>query len=323
MGNIKIKYFSDINLKDNFFDSLRADYQGFDKWFHSKAKTGEVAYVFYINKKINAFLYLKVEEETTDIVPPLSQGKKLTENDLNMIYVTIFEKYSYLISLLETYGFHLYGTKTSKTGTENVYVKNFKNIGNNILLNYPIVRFDNVQKYVLSIYPKFHSRLFPDSILNNEDYSLIDDISPTNSIHKIYICGMKDVKKFRYGDLILIYRTKDDKGPAKYRSVLTSVCTVEEVKDMSDFYDINDYLKYCEPYSIFTREELVQFYERRRYPFIVKMIYNIAFKKRVIKAYLDNLGIEPSYWGVFQIDNQSFLDICKQGHINANLIHYR
>ena len=178
MGNIKIKYFSDINLKDNFFDSLRADYQGFDKWFHNKAKIGEVAYVFYIDKKINAFLYLKVEEETTDIVPPLPQGKKLkigtfkinghgtklgerfikkvfdfaTENSLNVTYVTIFEKHSYLISLLKTYGFYLYGTKTTKSGTENVYVKNFKNIGNNILLNYPIIRFDNVQKYVLSIF---------------------------------------------------------------------------------------------------------------------------------------------------------------------------
>ncbi|EFN5471348.1 GNAT family N-acetyltransferase, partial [Escherichia coli] len=34
--SIEEKFFSDIDLKDPFFNSLRADYEGFDVWFLSK-----------------------------------------------------------------------------------------------------------------------------------------------------------------------------------------------------------------------------------------------------------------------------------------------
>lgn len=35
--NLRYEKFSSVNLKDTFFDSLRTDYDGFDKWFNSKA----------------------------------------------------------------------------------------------------------------------------------------------------------------------------------------------------------------------------------------------------------------------------------------------
>ena len=39
------KLFSDVDLSDEFFDSLRANYRGFDQWFAKKAREGEKAYV--------------------------------------------------------------------------------------------------------------------------------------------------------------------------------------------------------------------------------------------------------------------------------------
>ena len=41
---------------------------------------------------------------------------------------------------------------------------------------------------------------------------------------------MTDALQMNRGDLIVIYRTSDKLGPADYRSVVTSVCVVEEVK---------------------------------------------------------------------------------------------
>ena len=45
-----------------------------------------------------------------------------------------------------------------------------------------------VEKYVLSINPEYHTKLFPDSILKTEQkYNSIQDVSDTNSIYKIYM----------------------------------------------------------------------------------------------------------------------------------------
>ena len=43
MANIQFKLFSEINLWDSFFDTLREDYQGFDEWYNKKALQGEKA----------------------------------------------------------------------------------------------------------------------------------------------------------------------------------------------------------------------------------------------------------------------------------------
>ena len=60
-----------------------------------------------------------------------------------------------------------------------------------------------------------------------------------------------DVSQLRRGDIIVIYRTKDDKIPAHYRSVVTSICVVEEVRTKKDFKSFAEYLSYCQPYSVF------------------------------------------------------------------------
>ena len=58
--DLKYENFKDINLHDDFFDSLRADYKGFSSWFESKAVTGERAYVVRDGiKAIQGFLYLE------------------------------------------------------------------------------------------------------------------------------------------------------------------------------------------------------------------------------------------------------------------------
>ena len=52
---VKQEYFGNINLSDPFFDSLKEDYPGFEKWFNKKAE--EKAYITYNKGKVLSFLY--------------------------------------------------------------------------------------------------------------------------------------------------------------------------------------------------------------------------------------------------------------------------
>ena len=76
MNNIIRKKFSEIDLQDAFFLSLRNDYPGFDNWF--KGKSDQEAYVQYENNKIIGFLFLKVEKNlVNDVVPNIHANKIL------------------------------------------------------------------------------------------------------------------------------------------------------------------------------------------------------------------------------------------------------
>ncbi len=347
MSYIEQKLFSEINIDDSFFNSLKEDYKEFSNWYMKKSDDKAKAFVLYENNRLLAFLYLKVENDEIDSIPRLEAKKRLKvstfkveahgtklgerfikrifdtaiEMKINEIYLTIFEKHNSLIHIFERFGFYKYAKKTSSNGTENVLVKQFNNIQNDILKDYPMAQINNKPKYGLSIYPKYHTQLFSDSILNNESVNILKDRSHTNSIHKIYICAMDGVSSFQRGDNILIYRTKDNQGSARYRSVITSLCIVEEVKDMRTFHNEEDYLKYCGSYSIFSQADLKGFYHTKKYPYIIKMTYNIAFHKRVTNGYLvDEVGLNPNYWGVFEINNQQFKDILEAGEVDESLI---
>lgn len=345
---ITVKYFKDINLSDPFFDSLKEDYDGFIEWFKRKSEKDEVAFVQYNTKKeLQAFLFLKIEEGVLDDVFPnrpdakrLKVGtfkidahntklgerfiKKIMDiaivKNVQEIYVTIFSKHVGLVRLLEKYGFANLGKKVE----EEVLIKDLMHLSGNQLKDYPLISLKNKRKFLLSIYPKYHTRLFPDSILNNEEeykYDLVKDVSYTNSIHKIYLCFMPDTAYLKQSDLIAIYRTNDYQGAARYRSVVTSICEIEEVRTKSDFANINDFITYANAYSLFEEKDLKDWY-RQDSVIVLKMTYNIALTKRVTRGYLlDNLGISPNlYWGFFRLTDDQFQGILDKGEINENII---
>jgi hypothetical protein len=348
MSYIEKKLFSQINLSDKFFDTLKEDYKEFENWYEKKSTNKNSALVLYENNQLMAFLYMKKElEAIEDVIPILESKKRLKvgtfkveahgtklgerfikrifdtaiEMGIDEIYLTIFEKHNSLINIFKKFGFYEYGIKTTDNGTEKVLIKQIGKLKDDILKDYPIVQTQNKSIYGLSIIPKYHTKLFSDSILNNESVSILQDRSYTNSIHKIYICAMKDVNKFHQGDIVLIYRTSDGQGSARFRSVITSVCIIEEVLNINSFNTQEKFLKYCEPYSIFTESELINFYSTKKYPYILKMTYNLAFKKRVTNGYLiDRIGLQPNYWGVFKIEKKQFDKIIEVGEVDASLI---
>lgn len=346
MDILSYKKFKEINLEDTFFNSLKNDYTEFTDWFNRKATSGESAYVFEVKTNIEGFLYLKEENgPITDVIPEIKKDKvlkvgtmkinahgtklgerfikKILDNaiskNIDTIYVTVFKKHESLINLYKKYGFIEYGVKSSSNGEECVLLKDLTYKSTNFLNNYPKISLNDNNKYVLGIYPKYHTKLFPDSILKNESYNLITDVSHTNSIHKIYVCSM-NVKVLRPGDLILIYRTSDGQSYAKYRSVLTSVCTVEEVKRKHDFKDFSDFYGYSNQYSIFDRSDLMRYYNKYDC-YSIKMTYNATLNKKVINADIsDIMGYTPPYWGFFRVSDDAFNKIIEKGELNESFI---
>lgn len=343
------KQFKDTRLEDTFFDSLRSDYREFEEWFGRKSENW--AYVFEQDeaKSIDGFLYMKIEDGVVDdVVPPLpakkrlkvgtfkinAHGTKLGErfvkkifdhavaDGVEEIYVTVFPKHAGLINLLTRYGFERKARKTTDNGVEDVLIRSMDwqdGLGREV--NYPLIKMDG-DFYQVGIYPGYHTRLLPDSILNNEDVEIVKDISHANSINKIYIAAMKGLASLQPGDKIVIYRTGDGKGPAEYRAVATSICVVEGVRHLDSFPSVDDFLDYARPHSVFSDAELTGFYKSRRYPIIVSFTYNIALRRRLTRHHLiEKIGISRNaYPGFLRLTPRQFKQIVIDGGVNESLI---
>ena len=352
--DLQVQRFSDIDLNDSFFDSLRASYPEFNEWYNKKAAVGATAYCYYVDNELKDFLYLKIEEEElSDLTPALPAKKRLKvgtfkvdndnrhttrgerfmkkimdmaiAEDVDEIYVTMFptEELQGLIRMFEKFGFSHIADKPHEGGNaEYVLIKDMTTHVDDFKLDYPFVKKASSNKYVLSIVPEFHTHLFPDSILKNEKkYDLIQDVSETNSIYKIYLCWMQDTRNLKAGDKLIIYRTSDEKGKAYYRSVCTSVCTVCEVKTYRDFENEEEFIKYTNRYSVFKEHELRRWYKNKNYFIVIKMVYNIAFTKKVINMVMkEQVGLNPKYWGFFKLTDAQFDKLLELGEIDERYI---
>lgn len=340
---IKKVQFKDLNFEDPFFKSLSDDYPGFKEWFERKGN--EKAFIFKENGLIDGFLYLKDEDESDESIdPPFSKKRrlkigtlkinahgtvlgqrfmgiilrKMIEERFNEVYVTLFSLQESLVKLFEKFGFTYWGKKSNG---ELVYVKNTED-KENIFHNFPRFKIKDSKKFLLGIYPQYHTKMFPDSILKTETSHRVEDLSVTNTIEKIYICGMDGVKQMRSGDNIVIYRTKDEYRPAEYSSVVTSMCTIIDIKNINTFQSESHFLEYCGKGSIFSENDLKRYWESKKYPFIIKMLYNVPLSKKITRNQLIN-DIDFSrdaYYGVLEMTENQFKKILEIGEVSEGFI---
>ncbi len=338
--------FKDVDLNDPFFDTLKAGYHEFPQWFAGKAD--EPLYVVTDGASVSGMIYLKDEQgPVTDVVPPLpdrrwlkvgtlkivGQGTRLGERvikkifdtalaaDADGIYVTVFEVHASLIALFERYGFTEQATKTTPNGVERVLVRSLTAFTGDKLKDYPFLHTNGRKAWLLAVYPEYHTRLLPDSILNNEPAEIVQDVSHTNTIHKVYIAKLA-LTRMSVGDIVVFYRTTDGKAPAYYRSVVTSVCVVEEVRSKRSFASVEDYLAYTRPRSVFTEEELRGQFATWDRLYVAKMTYNAAFGKRTTRGQLLDSGVmavQPR-WDLRPLDAAQLEAILKVGEVNARLV---
>ena len=335
---------SEIDIDDTFFQSLKEDYDGFEGWF--SRKSNEDAYIFRENANLAGFLYLKDEDEEDFSVSPIfekqrrlkigtfkieTHGTVLGQRYLSIIlrrmfneghnftYVTLFEKQQGLIRLFEKFGFRKWGTKGNG---ELVYYRDIE-VFNDEYKDFPLINTrNNPRKFLLSIYPIFHTKLFPDSKLHTERNHIVEDLSFTNTVEKIYICAIPNVMEMKKGDLIVIYRTAEYGKPAEFSSVASSICTVIEVRNINSFSTLDDFLYYSGKGSIFSKDELISFWNTKKYPYIIKMLYNVPLTNRVIrKKLIDEVGLSRDQrWSCIELQDMQFNKLLEIGEVHEGFI---
>ena len=338
-----------IDLSDPFFESLKKQYGEFSDWFERKAAEKEPVYVIRKDdESLRGFIYLKVETGAlTDVSPARPAAKRLKVGTLKIdargtrlgervikkifdhaiqehvteIYVTIFDTHSRLIALFEKYGFTTVATKTTPNGVEMVLVRELSRVSVDPRVGYPFVHTEGRRIWLLAVYPEYHSNLFPDSILTTETPDILSDVSHTNTIHKVYVAKLT-LSRMSTGDIVVIYRTTDIPGRARFRSVATSVCIVEEVFSKKQFPDAEALITFAADHSIFTEEELRDWFSSSDRLYAIRMTYNIALPRRPNRAVLmDVVGIsEQPRWDLREMTLEQFQEIMRLGRVDESFI---
>ncbi|WP_411976038.1 hypothetical protein [Sulfitobacter faviae] len=341
--------FSELNINDPFFDSLKHGYAEFPEWFARKQAEGAELYcVEDDSTRLTGMVYLKVEvgpvNDTSPSLPDKKwlkigtlkidgRGTKLGERvikkildtaideDVDAIYVTVFQIHESLISLFSRYGFDHVADKNTANGIEMVLVRELRTHSNDLSRRYPFIQIETARIWLLAVYPEYHTRLLPDSILRNERQEIVKDVSYSNTIHKVYI-GKLSLNRMSPGDIVVIYRTSDGQAPAYYRSVVTSLCVVEEVREKRNFVNFENFRDYVSTGTVFSEDELWDQWRTSPRLYVAKMTYNVAMGRRTTRgALLDgNIISEQPRWDLRELTHEQLRDITDLGRINERII---
>ncbi len=248
-------------LSDDFFDSLRVGYAGFDDWFREKAREGRKAWVYWdAPDKLGALcVYARQKDERitdgglvlkgaalklcTFKVAEACRGRKIGElflkaafryatgNRLENIFIHgSRDRQHFLFELLEDFGFQDFGVFQGDT----VFVKQHPITPPNgsiepfeyVRLYYPHFRHDDtVGKFIVPIRPEYHRVLFPDFEVGQLNLFRPSNTAG-NAIKLAYLCHaqMREVKP---GDVVLFYRSEDHRA-------ITSIGVVERYDTLTD-----------------------------------------------------------------------------------------
>ena len=351
-GMFKRSKFSDCSLSDPFFETLKNDYPEFTKWFGRKALEGEEAFIFEDDDGISAFVYLKKENEEIILIDKIlpaknrlkigtlkldnrQQGQRLGEGAIGIslwawqedmseeIYLTVYEKHTDVIALVEKFGFVCQGKNLNG---ECVYIKSRKNLDySSPHRAFPFINPTFTSAGMLPIYDHFHDRLFPYSELKNTNQEFWDEAAG-NGITKIFIgspnnLGAQDkIKHLDVGNPVFLYRISTDaNSPKTYRSCITSFATISKAVIIKNSWkanvNIDDFIELCGNKSIFSDEELRTLYNRQRNLIVFELVYNGFFGKghNVIHKELNNKGLFPTYPYNIVYSKDNFIDILEMG----------
>ena len=314
---INEKEICDINIEDPFFDNLKKDYNDFEGWFAKKQRQHKKVYVsFKENKQLGAFLMLKIEDETENYAGfdrPFERGKRLKistfkvidngksigeallkivfdyaiANDIQEIYITIFDKHKRLIELFKEYGFVLYTYKQTKKQNgmyekEGVYVRKIRNDK----VNYPVLKLDNQSVFIVPIQNEYCNMLFPDVLILSQ-ISLSDLFGAStygNVIKKVYICA-KYSSTMKPGDIIVFYASQQAKS-------IVCVGVVDDAFKANELDSFDTYKKVVKRRTVYEDTYLEKAYKNGYFTILFKYFTKLdkylkleeAIKEGILKA---------------------------------------
>lgn len=302
--------FEQINLNDEFFDSLRNSYHEFNDWFKKKAEDGRKANcVLYSNDKIIAFLSLKIEDENTKYIkdiPGFESGikrlkistfkiiknserrlgerfiqriyKSARRKKIKFIYLTLFnnENTLPLVKLLTNYGFYRYQNLNNRG--EEVWIKTIHfSAENSPKANYPL-NLDGLNNnnkiYWLPIENKYHNKLIGfDANSKKLDKEYYDRAS-IYTIEKYYISFVSEykLKNLHSGDILLIYRMGDEGTQKSYSSIVTSYGVFESYEKLYDLKK-DEFFNKIKNRTAYSEQELEGIYQTNKKCYLISFLF--------------------------------------------------
>lgn len=256
-----------ITLTDDFFDSLRQGYDGFDDWWKQKCiSQRRPCWVVYENDCLSGLIVRKDETaDDTDAITklpkilkictfkvrPEKRGVKLGElllrkvlwyahtNKYDLAYITTYNDQDALINLLKYYGFSIAGTKPDH---ELILERQFKfdlltkpedeTVFDTNRNNYPrFVVYPNIKAFGIPILEDYHDILYPD-LRNPNQPDILKDIA---GIGKTIIAGntirkvylCRAQSKLSNAGSILIFYKSKSKEPPS--QAMTAIGILESV----------------------------------------------------------------------------------------------
>lgn len=345
--NLKNIYVHDTNLEDSFYDSLRADYGGFDDWLHKISADGRKAWANFDQETdtLNAILIYKSEENeiitnddrglpgkaikiSTFKVGEQIRGRKIGEllfksvfefsyrNGYRWVYLTIHpEKHMFLKDLCLDLGFEPYGIDVC--GRDEVYIKPIGRVVRAPDINEPFefyrryspsLKCSTVNKYIIPIQWRYHEILFPD---NTSRPSLFGADNPAgNTIKKAYLSHAQ-LQHMSPGDIVLFYRSMDRK----------SITTLAIVEDYFTSGSSDEIVARVAKRTVYSLDEIRQMAQRNTKVLLFRQVMH--FDNDIHISWLHEHSIVAgSIQSIRQISNESFERIMHKAHaencININ-----
>lgn len=347
-GKFEWHKFSEVNLEDPFFDSLKIDYVEFPEWFKKKSEAGEYTLVFHDTQGVGAFVYLKKENEeiklinkTLPAIPRIKigtlrlaerfRGMRLGEGALGVslwkwrdvkaeeIYVTVFKKHTELINLFERFGFKCVGMNNRG---ECIYLKSRKTINySDPYKAFPFINPNFTKAGLIPIYEKFHDRLFPYSELKIKKHE-IEEETAGNGVTKVFIGTPHKAMHYEIGEPVCIYRIFEGNVGKIYKSAVTSYCTITKVNVIKnndiEIINLSDFIKNAGNKTIFSQEELTKIYCKKNVV-MLELVYNGFFGKghNVICKNLKDQGLFEDHPYNLNYSKDHFIKILEMGAINV------
>lgn len=343
--------FSDCDLSDTFFDSLKNDYEEFPIWFGKKVSEDTKAFIYKDDKGVKAFLYLKEESEEINLLDRILpkenrlkigtlklsddvQGQRLGEGaigvalwywqkmNVNQVYLTVFEKHVKLINMIELYGFIWVGN--NKRG-ERLYLKDKRSLCyDSPYTSFPFINpcFDRCG--YIPINEDYHDTLFPYSELYNTRQET-EENAAANGMTKVFIATPNSRLDYEQGEPILIYRKHTGIGQATYKSVITSFCTITrqtniKINDL-EIVPFDEFIKIVGNKTVYNEIQLKNIYNKRNVV-VLEMLYNGYFGKgkNITHKTLKENGWFEGYPYLNKLSKDQFKSILEMGGKNVQNI---
>ena len=176
------------------------------------------------------------------------------------------------------------------------------------------------RKFIVAIYPEYHTELLPDSILKTEKPQNYEDDKPhRNALSKVYISRSIE-RGLHPGDLIVFYRTAD-KGAAYHTSVATSIGVVQGVID--GIPDLPTFIAACRKRSVFTDAQLKEFWDFKPQwrPFVLNFLFVYSLPKRPnLKVLQENDIIKVAPRGFDRMRDDAFERLLKVSNAKTSFV---